>query len=239
MTGLDVPYVLLALGALIGLLSTYPFVATTIDYRHRDNGLAYILFVLGVGIWNGLFLAQYLSTDPTVTLYFYSLSVVGALLAGLGWFLFASTASSTPSIPARRPIFALVATLVGVAITLTMTSPVHSLYWVGDSGGSTLFAAFSPQIGFWLTVGLLVGLFAAGTALFAVPCYRGRRVRYTYAYTVFGTGTMVAIVGSSTMLQGGLSVASLVVVCLAMIGWLQAKRWSGFRMLDSWLASNG
>lgn len=239
MTGLAVPYVLVAIGALVGFLSVYPYVATAITYRHRDNGLAYILFVLGVGVWNGLFLAQYLSADPRVTLYFYSLSLVGALLAGLGWFLFAATASSTPSIPARRPVFALAATLVGVCIALTMTSPVHAAYWVADAGTPTLFAAFAPRVGFWVAVAVLVGLFSAGTALFAVAWHRSNRVRYTYAYTVAGGATVLAVVGSATLLDGGLSVAPLVAVCPATIGWLQAKRWSGFRLLRARFSSNG
>lgn len=41
----------LAAGGIVAARTTDPYVATAIAYRHRDNGLAFILFVLGVGIW--------------------------------------------------------------------------------------------------------------------------------------------------------------------------------------------
>lgn len=235
----ELPYLLLGIGALLGLVTTYPYVATAIAYRHRDNGLAYILFALGVGVWSGLFAAQYLSGDPAVTLYFYSLSTVGALLAGLGWFLFASTASSTPELPARRPVFAGAAVLVGAGITLTMTSPVHTWYWVSDASGSTLLAAFVPRPGYWLHTGLLVCLFGAGTLLFGAAWRSGERVPYVHGYVVAGTATVLAVLGSNLLATGGLSVAPLVAVCLTTIGWLQAKRWRGLRLLRTRLAAEG
>lgn len=224
---------LLGLGAILGALTTYLYVATGITYRHRDNGLAYILFVLGVGVWNGIFAAQFLSRDPTVNQYFLSLSMVGALLAGLGWFLFASTASSTPAVPAQRMIYGTTAILVGITITLVITTPVHTLYWEIDPSDPSVVAVISPKLGYWLYTGLLASLFIGGTGLFSIAWHNGESISYTRSYTIAGIATVIAVVGSNIVTPGGLSVAPLVAVCLTTIGWLQAKRWSGFQFFRS------
>jgi hypothetical protein len=215
----------LTTGAVFGALTTYIYVSTGLAYRHRDNGLAYLLFVMGVGVWNGVFAVQFLSTTPVVDQFFFSLSMVGALLAGLGWFLFASTASTTPTIPARRAVYGTAAVTVGLAITLLITAPVHSFYWTMDSSPS-LLAEFTPKIGYWAHTGLLVGLFGGGSVLFVVAWRRGESLIYTRAYTTAGVATVAALLGSHVLTPGGMTAAPLIAVCLTTTGWLQAKRWT-------------
>jgi hypothetical protein len=227
-------YLTLASGAIAGVLTTYVYAATGIAYRHRDNGLAYILLVLGVGVWNGLFVAQFLTQNPIVNQFFLSLTMVGALLAGLGWFLFASTASSTPVVPVRRLVYGGVAVLVGVAITLLITAPVHPFYWTVDPTQPSTLAVIAPGPGYWLHAGLLAGLFCAGTTLFAVAWRRGKSVSYSRSYTTVGGAAVVALLGSYVLAPGGLTVAPLVGVCLTTIGWLQAKGLTGERLLPNW-----
>ncbi|MFB6138269.1 MAG: histidine kinase N-terminal 7TM domain-containing protein [Halobacteriaceae archaeon] len=224
-------HALLAGAAVLGALTTYLYVATAIAYRHRDNGLAYILFVLGVGIWNGLFAAQFLTQNPLVDQFFLSLSMVGGLLAGLGWFLFAASASSTQRLPGARTWYAAGAVAVGIAITTTVTAPVHSFYWVLDLSAPSQLLEINPMVGYWLHTALFVGLIGGGTSLFADAWRRGVSVPYTRAYTVAGLVTSLAIIGSNLLAPGGLSVAPLAGVGLATIGWLQAKRWSGWRSI--------
>ena len=62
--------VLLIAGAGLIVLTTYPYLATGIAYRDRDNGLSYILFLMGVAVWNGLFAAQALDPRPIVKGFF-------------------------------------------------------------------------------------------------------------------------------------------------------------------------
>jgi hypothetical protein len=185
--------------------------------------------VLGVGIWNGIFVAQFLSRDPAVNQFFLSLSVVGALLAGLGWFMFACTASSTPNIPAERWVYAITGVLVGVAIILAITTPVHSLFWDIDPSAPSLVAEITPMLGYWLYTGLLVGLFLGGVGLFALAWHNGDSIPYARAYTVAGTVTVLAILASNTLVPGGLTIAPLTAFLLTTIAWLQAKRWSAVR----------
>lgn len=216
---------LLGAASAVVALTTYPYVATAIAYRHRDNGLAFILFVLGVGVWSGMFAAQLLSQDPLVTEFFYGLSIVGASLAGLGWFLFASTASSTPRIPRPNLIYGSTAVTVGVSIILAVTSPVHGLYWTlqPESMPPTMYAAVVPSLGYWLYTQLLVVLFGAGTLLFAVAWERGVNASHARAYTIGGTATVAAVIGSNVLFPGGVSVTPLLVVSLTTIGWIQAS----------------
>ncbi|MFQ3294853.1 MAG: hypothetical protein ACI8VE_001934 [Natrialbaceae archaeon] len=220
---------LLAAGAVIIVLAMHVYVATGISYRHRDNGLAYILFVLGVAVWNGIFAAQFLSTDPAINQFFLSLSIVGAVLAGLGWFMFASTAGSTPRVPGERVVFATTGVLVGIAIMLAVTTPVHSVLWQIDPASTSLVAEITPAPGYWLYTVFLAGLFLAGVVLFGLAWSNGESLSYSRAYTVTGITTVVAILGSNILAPGGLTVAPLVTFQLATIGWLQAKRWSVVR----------
>lgn len=218
-------HLVLAVGAIAATLTTVPYVLAAIDYRQRDNGLAYLLLVSGVGIWNAMFVAQLLSSEPVIEVFFLALSVVGAVQAGLGWLLFASTASSTVDILDRRSVYGTVSVLSGIDIVLAVTAPVHSFYWrLPASPGTAGFAAIEPQIGYWLHTVFLVLLFGAGVALFAETWRRQPADRYPRAYTFAGMATVLAVVGGNALAPGGLGIASIVAVSLTTIGWLQASR---------------
>lgn len=214
---------LLAGGATIGVLATYPYAGTGIAYRRSDNGLAYILLVMGVGIWNAMFVAQLLSAQPLVTEFFHSLSFVGALLTALGWLLFAGTASSTPMLPRRRLVYGAAAVLVGLNVVLVLTNPIHELYWTlpADSPTAT-FAVIVPTLGYWLHTQLLVVILGVGTLLFASAWESGRTPQFSRAYTVAGAGTIAAVIGSNVVLVGGASIAPLAALSLTTVGWIQA-----------------
>lgn len=216
----------LGAGAVLAVLTTYPYLATAIGYRRRDNGLAFIVLLMGVGIWNGFFAAQLLTGDSQAAGYFLSLSMVGALLAGLGWFLFASTASSTPAVRSPKLVYGLLATLVGIDISLLVTNPVHEMYWVLPSvpAGSPAFAMITPMLGYWVHTVLLVSMIAGGLWLFGSAWLTGTDSRYTFGYTIGALLTAVAILGSSIVVPGGWSVAPLAAVGLTSIGWIQAER---------------
>lgn len=214
----------LTVASVLAALSTYPFVATAIAYRRRDNGLSYILLVLGVGVWNGMFAAQVLSTRPLIQTFFLALAIVGGLLAGLGWFMFAGTASSTPLVPNQRLLFGGAALLVGVDVALAVTAPVHELYWVPRTAPAAAYGIVEPRLGYWLHTQLVLLLFAAGTVLFAAAWNEGSGLPYSRAYAVAGTATSMAVVGSNALAPGGLPVAPLAAASLTTIGWLQAYR---------------
>lgn len=226
MAPIPASYLLLAGAAVLVVLAMHVYMATGIAYRRRDNGLAFILFVLGVAIWNGIFAAQFLSTEPTINQFFLSLSIVGAVLAGLGWFMFASTASSTPNVPAERWVFASTGVLVGITIVLAVTTPVHDVLWEIDPASSSLIAEITPGLGYWLFTVFLATLFLGGTALFGLAWSNGESISYSRGYTIGGIITVVAILGSNILTPAGLTIAPLVTFQLATIGWLQAKRWT-------------
>lgn len=216
---------LLAVGALVVVLSTVPYAATGVSYRRSDNGLAYIALVTSVAVWNGAFAAQLLTADPLVGVFFYALSAVGVALAALGWFLFATTASSTPPLPVRRAVYGA-AVLVGVDISLAVTSPAHALYWTlpPDAGAVGGFAVVVPAPGYWLHVLLVSALFAGGTLWFASVPRGDSAGRYGRAYATAGTATVAAFLGGAAFAPGGLSVAPLVAAALTTVGWVQAER---------------
>lgn len=216
----------LVFGSMVALVSTVPYALTAIDYRQRDNGLAYLLLVIGVGIWNLMFVAQLLSARPLIKVFFLALSVVGAIQAGIGWFMFATTASSTPGILDRRGVYAAVGVLGGLDIVLAVTAPVHPLYWSLPGAGldTSGFAVIEPAFGYWLHTVLLVLLSVAGAALFAATWRQDPRNRFAAAYAVAGTATAAAVLGSNLLLPGGAGVAQVVVLSLTTIGWLQASR---------------
>lgn len=216
----------LAISAIVGVLTTIPFSLAAINYRQRDNGLAFLLLIAGVGVWNLMFVAQLLSPEPIIGAFFLALSVVGAVQAGLGWLLFASTANSTVNLLSRRDVYAGVSILSGIDIVLAVTAPVHTFFWqVGTaSSGPQTFAAVQPELGYWLHTGLLVVLFGAGTALFAETWVNQPDSTYPRAYTIAGSLTIIAILGSNLIAPGGLGVASIVAVLLTSVGWLQASR---------------
>ncbi|WIV66435.1 histidine kinase N-terminal 7TM domain-containing protein [Natrialbaceae archaeon AArc-T1-2] len=214
----------LVAGAAVVVLSTYPYVATAISYRGSDNGLAYILLVMGAGVWNAMFAAQVLDPDPLVKGFFLALSFVGSSLAGLGWFLFAATASSTVGVPQRRLVYGITAVLTGLNIVCIATTPAHDLYWSlsSEPTGTVAFVAISPQLGYWIHTTLLVVLFAAGTSLFADAWDAGISVRYTRAYTCAGIVTVLAVLTTDVLVPGGASATPLVAAGLTTVGWLQA-----------------
>ena len=222
--------VLLAFAGMLAVVSTVPYTLTAIDYRRRDNGLAYLLLVIGVGVWNLMFVAQLLAPDPIVAVFFLGLSVVGAIQAGLGWFLFATTASSTTGALDRRPVYATVAVLAGIDIVLAVTTPVHTIYWRAASTGAATgeFAAIEPVIGYWLHTAFLVVLFGAGTVLFADSSRRRPGDRYPVAYALGGVVTVLAVVGSNVLAPGGFGVAPIAAMALTTVGWLQASRGDPF-----------
>lgn len=219
------PSWLLAGAAVLVTLSSYPYMRTAIAYRRRDNGLAYLVLVMSVGGWNGTSAAQLLGAEVYVKAFYYSLSTVGASLAGLGWFLFAGTASSTPDVRDRGALYGVATVLVGVNITLAITSPVHDLYWTlpPETATTGAFAVVVLTVGYWLYT-LLVALFGAETILFARAWRTTPGDRYPRAYTVAGTATIVAILGSNVLAPGGLTVAPLVAAGLTTVGWVQASR---------------
>lgn len=214
----------LALLSLVVVASTVPYAMTAIDYRRRDNGLAYLLFVTGVGVWNAMIVAQLLAPEPTVKVFFLALSVVGAVQAGLGWFLFAATASSTDPRFDRPWIYGAVSVLGGIDIALAVIAPVHDFYWVDATGGLYEFATVTPAVGYWFHTALLAGLFAAGGWLFVDALRRGTNVTYTRWYVVGAVATAGTVVGSSVVAPGGLGVDAIVVASLTTVGWLQASR---------------
>lgn len=224
----------------LATLSTYQYVATAIAFRGRDNGLSFVLLVLGVGVWNAMTAVQLLSPDGLVQSFFLSVASVGALLAGLGWFLFAATASSTPFLPSSRLVYGFLATLVSVDAALALTAPVHGFYWTTPaSAAGSAFAVVVPRLGYWLHTQLLVVLFGAGTLLFAAAWRDGTSVPYTRAYTIAGTATTMAIVGSNVLAPGGLTVAPPVAASLTSIGWVQARRGQVFERIRSLASREG
>lgn len=215
---------LLAALAVVAVVTTVPYALTAIDYRRRDNGLAYLLFVSGVGIWNGMFVVQLLAPEPQVKVFFLALSVVGAVLAGLGWFLFASTASSSSQRFNRRSVYVTASVLGGLDIALAVTAPVHDLYWIAATGGPFDFAAITPGVGYWLHTALLAGLFGAGAWLFGEAWGRGTNVGFSRSYTLVGAFATVAVVGSNVIWPGGMGIAPLAAAALTTVGWFQASR---------------
>lgn len=225
----------LAIAALAVVLSTLPYSLIGIEYRDRDNGLAYLLFVIGLGIWSAMTFAQLLSTNPQVKGFFLGLAVVGAVQCGLGWFLFASTASVSADIFRRRAVYAGVGILGGLDIIFAVSTPVHPFYWnsalidVGPSG----FAAVEPAIGYWLHTALLVFLFGAGTAIFWIAWRDDSDAGFPRAYAFAGVAVVVIVGGSNVLSPGGLGVSAVAVASLSTIGWFQASRGEPLAWLPS------
>lgn len=216
---------ILGAGALLAFGSAVLYAATAIEYRRRDNGLAYLLLVAGVAVWNAMFVAQLLTGDPLVQVFFLALSVVGAVLTGLGWFLFSTTASGTTDVLDRPDIYAAIGVIGGLDIALAVTAPVHTFYWaVGPAASPMGFAPIAPAVGYWLHTAFLVVLFGIGTALFADAWRDGTNVTYSRAYAFGGAVAVLAVIGSNGLTPGGVGVAPLAAAVLTTIGWVQASR---------------
>lgn len=216
----------LAVGAVAAGLTTIPFGLVAISYRHRDNGLAYLLLVLGIGIWNAMFVAQLLSLNPEIQGFFLALSVVGAVLAGLGFLLFATTASSTSNALSRPDLYAALGVVGGLDIVFAVSAPLHSFYWrVVDVELATIsFAPVDPGLGYWLHTAFLVLLFCGAAGLFLNSWRAGPGNRYSIGYVAGGIATALAIAAGNVLAPGGIAVGSLLAVSLTTIGWLQASR---------------
>lgn len=224
---------ILAIAGIGVILTTLPYTMAAIEYRDRDNGLAFLLLISGVGVWNLMFVAQLLTTRPIIQVFFLALSVVGAVQSGLGFFLFATTASSTPNYLSRRDLYAVLSILGGLTIVLAITAPLHRFYWsVGPIQASRLhFAVVEPAVGYWLHTGLLVILFGGGMLLFREAHRKNPTNPYSLAYVVAGFATIIAIIGSNFFAPGGLGVGSISAVGLTSVGWLQASRGEPFAWL--------
>lgn len=217
---------IIAIVAVAAALSTIPFGLVAISYRRRDNGLAYLLLVLGIGIWNGMFVAQLLSSDPEIQGFFLALTVVGTVLAGLGFLLFATTASSTPNYLSRPDLYGTLGVLGGLDIVFAVSAPLHSFYWeVIDMVLTTRgFAEVAPGLGYWLHTAFLVLLFCGGAVLFLNSWRAGPRNLYSLGYVAGGIGTAVSIAAGNVLAPGGIAVGSIMAVGLTTVGWLQASR---------------
>lgn len=210
--------------ALFVVVSTVPYGLTAIDYRRRDNGLAYLLLVSGVGVWNAMFVVHLLAPDPVAKGFFLALSIVGAVQSGLGWFLFATTASSTDNRFNRRAFNATVSVLGGLDIVLAVTAPVHDFYWLAATGEGFAFAAVTPAAGYWLHTALLAGLFGAGAWQFAGAWRVGTNVVYSRAYTLAGAAVLLAVVVSNVVWPGPRGIAPIAAGLVTTIGWKQARQ---------------
>lgn len=221
------PVVLVLATVAVGIaVSTVPFVVSAIDYRHRDNGLAYLLLVLGVGVWNGMYATQLLTADPLVEGFFFALSVVGSVLAGLGFLLFATTASSTPDSLDRREVYAAVGVLGGIDIVLAVTTPAHGLYWQVRPGASAAleFASIAPGIGQWLHTLFLMALIGGGVFVFADARRQDPANHYLTVYVVAGSLTALGALASTIVAPGGIAFGAVLGGGLTATAWLQATR---------------
>lgn len=217
------------------VITTIPYALVGIEYRNRDNGLAYLVFVIGLGLWNGMVFLQLLSSEQRVKIFFLGLSVVGAVLAGLGWFLFASTAGVTSGLLARRDVYATVAFLGGVDVILAVTTPIHMLFWApsADPGPPFGLAAVDLTVGYWLHTVFLAGLILAGTGLFWQRWRRGSESPYPRIYSVAGVTTVAVLLAGNLLAPWGLAVAPVVAVTLSTAGWFQASREQPFQWIRS------
>jgi hypothetical protein len=176
---------------------------------------------------------QLLSSEPLTGIFFLSLSVVGGILAGLGWLLFASTASSTPDTIDRRYIYAAASILGGTDIVIAVTSPVHNLFWrlSSASSGPYGFVSVQPAIGYRLHTIFLFALFAVGTALFASTWLRQAASGYARAYTAAGSVAALSVLAGNILITIGLNFAPIAAIPLTTIGWFQATRGYPLRWL--------
>lgn len=214
-----------ALGALAALVAIGPGLRTAIAHRESDNGLSFGVLAIGVAIWGGTAAFRPFSPEPMTQAYFYLLSLVGASVAALGWFLFASTAHSTPATLGHPAVYAGVALVVGADVGLVVTTPVHGLYWGGMAETATAFGTnpVVPTPAYWAHTLLVAGLFAAGVWLFARAQGSRRDRRYARAYATCAAVVAVGVVASNVAVPGSGSVTPVVASGLLVVGVVQAR----------------
>lgn len=149
-------------GVIVGVaaagVAAGPGIRTAITHRRSDNGIAFGILAVGVAIWTVAGVCQLVAQETIVQTYFLVVSLVGASVTALGWFLFASTARSTPERLSRRSIYAGVALVIGLNIGLIATIPMHDLYWSGVTSGSTEATRGGVETGYWAHTLLVAGL---------------------------------------------------------------------------------
>lgn len=213
------------LAGLASLVAVGPGLRTAIAHRESDNGLSFGVLAIGVAIWGGAAAFRPFTQEPMTQAYFFLLSLVGASVAGLGWFLFASTAHSTPATLGRPAVYAGVALVVGANVGLVVTTPIHGLYWGGVAEITTAFGtnAVLPTTGYWAHTLLVAGLFAAGTWLFARSEAPPRDRRYALAYAGCAAASALGVVGSNVAVPGSEVVTPVVAAGLIAVGVAQAR----------------
>lgn len=214
-----------AFGAFAALVAVGPGLRTAIAHRESDNGLSFGVLAIGVAIWSGTAAFRPFAPEPMTQAYFFLLSLVGASVAGLGWFLFASTAHSTPSTLSRPPVYAAVALVVGVDVGLVVTTPVHGLYWGGLAETTTVFGttAVVATAGYWAHTLLVAGLFTAGVWLFARSRGPRRDRRCALAYAGNAAAVTLAVVASNVAAPGSGAAAPVLASGLLVVGVVQAR----------------
>ncbi|VTT85989.1 hypothetical protein DM2_2027 [Halorubrum sp. DM2] len=214
-----------ALGAVASLVAVGPGLRTAIAHRESDNGLSFGVLAIGVAIWGGTAAFRPFSPEPMTQAYFYLLSLVGASVAGLGWFLFASTAHSTPATLSHPAVYAGVALVVGANVGLVVTTPIHGVYWDGIAETATAFGtnAVVPTTAYWAHTLLVAGLFAAGVWLFARSRGSRRDRRFARAYAGCAAAVALGVVGSNVAVPGSGAATPVVASGLLVVGVVQAR----------------
>lgn len=218
------------LSAVVGVLAAVaaggPGILTAISHRESDNGLSFGILAVGITMWNVTAVSQLLAQETIVQAYFFLLSLVGASVAALGWFLFASTASSTPEILSQRAVYSFVALAVGLNVGLVVTIPMHNLYWSGLLDSPSLFGTAFIVAGtsYWLHTFLVAGLFLTGGWLFAKSNGSQQDRSHGLAYAVCGITVTVTILMSNSMTPGTGILAPILASGLVCIGVVQSYR---------------
>lgn len=214
------------LGAVAAIAAGGPGIWMAITHRESDNGISFGVLALGVVIWNVACVFQLLTQEAIVQTYFLILSLVGASVTGLGWFLFASTARSTSDVLSLRSIYVFIALAVGLNIGLVVTTPLHELYWSGLSDTTTAFGTTTivPTTSYWLQTFLVAGLFLAGVWLFAKSNGSRQDRSHGLAYALCGICVTVIVLMSNLMTPGTGILAPVLASGLVSIGIVQAHR---------------
>ena len=215
-------------GVIVGVaaagIAAGPGIRTAITHRRSDNGIAFGILAVGVVIWAVAGVCQLVAQEAIVRTYFLVLSLIGASATALGWFLFASTARSTPERLSRRSIYAGVTLVVGLNIGLIVTIPIHDLYWSGVTGASMEATRSVVETGYWVHTLLVAGLCLTGSWLFAkVQGNRQDRI-HGLAYAICGITVTVTILMSNSTTPGSGMLSPILAAGLVCLGIVQATR---------------